>query len=137
MTPESFREKIAAGAFAEYEMVYEEKYYGTLVSELERIWNSGRTPLVDIDVNGALSLKSVYPGQTLTIFIKPPSLTVLEQRLKARRTDPPEMIAERIKKASQELEFAGRFDRILVNDDLTQTKKQADQLISDFLSGLL
>jgi len=134
LTPDAFRKKIAEKAFAEFEMVYTEKYYGTLLSELDRIWNSGHTPLIDIDVKGALTLKSRYPGKSFTLFIQPPSLPVLEERLKARGTETPAMLTERINKALMELNFADRFDRILVNNNLEQAKSMADQMVKDFLN---
>ena len=130
---ETFRKKIAENAFAEYEMVYEGKYYGTLKSELYRIWGLGKIPLIDIDVQGALALKKEYPVESLTIFIEPPSLQLLEQRLRRRETESAGNLRERILKAEHELSFSGSFDRILVNDQLELAKSQADQLVREFL----
>ncbi|MHB1921688.1 MAG: guanylate kinase [Chitinophagaceae bacterium] len=131
--PATFRKKIEEGAFAEYEMVYEGKYYGTLKSELHRIWKMGKTPLIDIDVQGALALKREYPSGSLTIFIEPPSLKLLEQRLQARETESAQTLRERILKAAHELSFSNRFDRILINDQLEVAKREADQMVREFL----
>jgi guanylate kinase len=111
---------IAEGAFVEWEMVYSGKYYGTLKAELQRIWDDGKTPLVDIDVQGALAIRDQYPEQALTIFIEAPSLETLRERLHARGSETPYSLEERITKAAEELTFAPRFDRIIINDDLEE-----------------
>ncbi|HNF72915.1 MAG TPA: guanylate kinase, partial [Chitinophagaceae bacterium] len=112
---DEFTRKIARHEFAEFEMVYEGKYYGTLKSELERIWNKGHIPLIDIDVQGALRLKKHYGHQALTLFIQAPDLVILEQRLINRNTETPESLRERIEKASHEMSFSKYFDHIVVN----------------------
>jgi guanylate kinase len=115
-----FQQLIAEGAFVEWEMVYSGKYYGTLKAELQRIWDDGKTPLVDIDVQGALAIRDQYPEQALTIFIEAPSLETLRERLHARGSETPYSLEERITKAAEELTFAPRFDRIIINDDLEE-----------------
>jgi guanylate kinase len=118
LTEPEFKQKIDDDAFVEWEMVYTGKYYGTLKSEMDRIWASGRTPLVDIDVKGALAIQEQYPDNSLSIFIKAPSLEVLRERLIARGTESPQMLEERVAKAEYELMAAPEFDLIIVNDDL-------------------
>jgi guanylate kinase len=128
-----FKEKIAAGAFAEYEMVYEGKYYGTLNSELERIWLNEQFPLVDIDVQGALRLKSYLGNKALSLFIKPPSMEELERRLRGRGTETEESLRERLKKAANELSYADRFDECIINDNLAVACEEALAVIKRFL----
>lgn len=131
---EKFTRKIANHEFAEFEMVYEGKYYGTLKSELQRIWDSGRTPLVDIDVQGALRLKKHYGEVALSIFVKAPSLEVLKQRLLDRGTETDVSLRERLDKAGYETSFAENFDRIIINDDLQTACTEATKEILLFLS---
>lgn len=128
-----FKAKIAEGAFAEYEMVYEGKYYGTLKSELERIWHNEQFPLVDIDVQGALRLKSFLGNRALSLFIKAPSMAELERRLRGRGTETEASLQERLKKAEHELTYADRFDECIINDDLTTACEKALTLINRFL----
>jgi guanylate kinase len=123
---EQFKKLISEDAFVEWEMVYTGKYYGTLKSEVARIWEAGKCPLVDIDVQGALAIRDKYPDITRTIFIEAPSLDVLRERLKARGTETSQSLEERISKAAFELTFASRFDTIIINDDL---EKAAAELI--------
>jgi len=134
LSPAQFRENIRKGAFMEWEEVYADQYYGTLKSEAERIWNTGRHILFDIDVMGGLNLKKMYPERALAIFVAPPSLEILEQRLRARGTDPEEALAKRIGKAKKEMEYSGDFDVILVNDRLEETLQRAEKLVRDFLT---
>lgn len=115
-------------------MVYEGKYYGTLKKELERIWQAGKTPLVDIDVKGALALQAAYPDCALSIFIQAPSLDILKERLLQRGTETPEMLTERLSKANFELSFATQFDRILINDNLDAASSELTELVRNFLS---
>ena len=131
---EQFTRKIANHEFAEFEMVYEGKYYGTLKAELQRIWDAGKTPLVDIDVQGALRLKKHYGEQALSIFVKAPSLEILKQRLIDRGTETDFTLAERLDKAGYETTFAENFDRIIVNDELQKACAEASQEILLFLS---
>ncbi|QEH39828.1 guanylate kinase [Chitinophaga sp. XS-30] len=130
---EEFHNRIDEGAFAEYEMVYAGKYYGTLKSELERIWANGQYPLVDIDVKGALSIQEKYHGKALTIFIQPPSLEALRIRLGERGTETQASLEERLGKARYELSFAHEFDHIVVNDELDKAYAGVKALVKDFL----
>ena len=130
---QDFKQKIEDGAFIEWEMVYTGKYYGTLKSEVGRIWNEGRAPLVDIDVQGALNIKSQYPEQSLSLFIKAPSIPELKNRLVNRGTETEHSLKERLDKAEYELSFADQFDRIIVNDDLERAIAETMSVISEFL----
>jgi len=130
---EGFKEKIRKNAFVEYEEVYGNTFYGTLTSELIRLWREGKQVLFDIDVKGGLTIKNKYPKQTLSIFVHPPSIEELENRLRRRATDSEEKINERIGKAKSELTFSERFDYCLINDDLETAKKEIVQVVSDFL----
>jgi guanylate kinase len=131
---EDFTRKIANHEFAEFEMVYEGKYYGTLKSELQRIWDAKQFPLVDIDVQGALRLKKHYGDQALSIFIKAPSLQILEERLRNRGTETGDSLKERIDKAADELTYADKFDETIVNDVLADACKLALEKIKIFIS---
>ena len=133
ISPEEFRQRIANGEFLEYEEVYAGKYYGTLKSEVERILNSGRNVIFDVDVVGGLNIKKYYGNQALALFIQPPSIEELKRRLNHRATDAPEVIASRIAKAEYELSIAPKFDRIIVNDILEKAQEAADQTIRQFL----
>ena len=133
MQVDDFKQKIEEGAFLEWEMVYEGKYYGTLKSELDRIWLHQQVPVLDIDVQGALHVKAQYPQQTLTLFIEPPSLEILEQRLRARGTESPESIADRMNKAGYELSFKTRFDRIIINQNLEDACEAAGAVVGAWL----
>ena len=127
-----FRELIDKGEFVEWEMVYTGKYYGTLRSELERIWKDGKVPLVDIDVKGALAIRDKYPDDCITVFIEAPSLEVLRQRLQLRGTETPQTLEERIDKAAHELEFAPQFDRIIINEHLDKASEELIALVNEF-----
>jgi len=133
LTPEEFRAKIRKNEFLEYEEVYPDSFYGTLRSEVDRITGEGKNVVFDIDVLGGINIKKQYDEQALALFIAPPSIEVLHQRLVGRGTDTPEMIAKRIGKAEFELSFAPQFDRVVVNDDLDKAKNEAEQIISKFL----
>lgn len=133
ISEEAFRNKIQENAFAEWEMVYEGKYYGTLKSELERIWNNHQVPVLDIDVKGAIHVKQQYPDQTLTLFIEPPSVDELRNRLLGRGTETPESLAARVNKASYELSFKEQFDRRVVNDVLEKACEEATEIVGAFL----
>ncbi len=134
ISKESFLHKIAQKEFVEFEEVYTGTFYGTLRSEIERIWDQGKHVIFDIDVEGGLHLKRKYGPQALAIFVQPPSLEVLIERLTGRGTDLPEKLAERIKKADKELKYADKFDVILKNFELETACKEAEKLVSDFLS---
>jgi len=133
LTPEEFRSKIRKNEFLEYEEVYPDSFYGTLRSEVQRITGQGKNVVFDIDVLGGINIKKQYDEQALALFVAPPSIEVLHQRLISRGTDTPEMIAKRIGKAEFELSFAPQFDKVVVNDDLEEAKKEAERLIREFL----
>lgn len=133
LTEADFRQKIEEEAFIEWEMVYTGKYYGTLRSEVSRLWSEGKAPLVDIDVVGALNIKSQYGDQAISLFIQAPSVEELKRRLETRGTESPEMLQERLDKAAYELSFADRFDRIVVNDNLERAIEETMAIISKFL----
>ena len=133
MSSEEFKENIKKECFLEWEEVYEDQFYGTLRSEIERLWEKGLHILFDIDVKGALSLKKAYPEQSLVIFVKPPSVNILHQRLKSRKTESVEKIQKRIAKASEELQYETSFDKVLVNDQLEEALKEAEHMIEFFL----
>ena len=134
LTTEEFRSKIRKNEFLEYEEVYPNSFYGTLRSEIERITSESKNVIFDIDVLGGINIKKQYEEQALAVFIAPPSMEVLHQRLINRGTDSPEMIAKRIGKAEFELSFAPQFDKVVVNDDLEKAKTEAERLIRNFLS---
>jgi guanylate kinase len=130
---ENFKLKIQHNEFVEWEMVYEGKYYGTLKSELERIWNAGKTPLLDIEVKGAIHIQEQFPASTLALFIEPPSVDELRSRLEKRGTETVDSLMDRVNKASYEMSFKHHFDRIIVNDDLTKACFEAETAITRFL----
>ena len=130
---EDFKNKIQLGEFVEWEMVYEGKYYGTLKSEMERIWQLGKIPLLDVDVQGALHVQRQYPDSSLSIFIKPPSIDELKRRLKSRGTETPESLLARENKASFEITFSHQFDQIIVNDKLEIACMEAEEMVRKFL----
>ena len=133
-TVEEFKERIKQGEFLEYEEVYPGCYYGTLLSEVERIWAKGHTVLFDVDVIGGLNIKKKFGSNALSIYIQPPSVEVLRERLIGRGTDAPEKIEQRIAKAEYEMSFAGQFDTIIVNDNLQEALCEAEKKVKDFLS---
>lgn len=134
ISADDFKQKIEDDAFVEWEMVYEGKYYGTLKSELQRIWDGGRVPILDIDVQGAIHVEKKYPkGTCLLIFIKPPSIEELKRRLEQRQTDDLESIKTRLSKAEYELSFTGAFDKVIVNDDLATACIETENAIKEFL----
>lgn len=131
---DEFKAKIEQGEFVEWEEVYPGLFYGTLRSELERIWNKGNVVLFDVDVKGGLNLKAAFPESSLAVFVKPPSVEELRARLERRGTETPESIETRISKAREEMAYAERFDRILVNRQVETAFFEAEQLVSDFLA---
>lgn len=135
ITPAEFRKHIEDDDFVEWEEVYTNNYYGTLKSELERIWGEGKHAIFDIDVVGGLRIKDKYPGKTLSVFVKTPSLKEMERRLRERKTDSEEKIIERVEKAEREIEFAKDFDVILVNDNLETAKLEAEKLVRSFIEA--
>ena len=135
MSEEDFKQKIKNNEFIEWEMVYEGKYYGTLKSEMQRIWENNQVPILDIDVKGAIHVKQQYPENALTIFIEPPSVEELKKRLQSRGTETEESLAARVNKASYEISFKDQFDRHIVNDDLEMARAKAVKIVQDFISN--
>ncbi len=134
LTPEEFRRKIDENQFIEWEEVYHGSYYGTLKSELQRIWEKGNHVVFDVDVKGGLNLKRVFGNEALAVFIMPPSIDVLEQRLIARGTETPETIAKRVGKAAEEIGYASQFDITIVNENLEQAFAEAENVVNSFIS---
>ncbi|HRO42266.1 MAG TPA: guanylate kinase [Flavipsychrobacter sp.] len=132
-TEQDFKKLIEQNAFVEWEMVYTGKYYGTLRSELERIWTNNCHPLVDIDVKGALAIHDAFPETSLSLFIKAPSLDVLRQRLYKRGTETDHSLEERVTKAEYELTFADEFDKVIVNDDLETATQELVTIVNNYL----
>ncbi len=128
-----FRDKIDRDEFLEWEEVYPDHFYGTLRSEVDRIWEKGRYVIFDVDVVGGLNIKARYGDAALAVFVMPPDPAVLEDRLRKRSTESEEDLQERLAKAHRELASAGRFDRILVNDDLEEAKREAETMVREFL----
>ena len=135
ISADEFRQRIESHEFAEWEMVYHDKYYGTLKSELERIWKLHKAPLLDVDVKGGLNIQEQYREHSLSLFIEPPSIGELERRLKARGTETPESLQSRISKAAYELSFKDRFDHIILNDKLERACNEAELIVRKFLLG--
>lgn len=133
ITLEEFKKKIVANEFIEWEMVYEGNYYGTLKSEIERIWNENRVPVLDIDVKGAIHVQREYPINTITIFIEPPSVDALRERLSGRGSETSETLKTRLSKAAYEITFKDQFDEVIVNDDLIKARQETEKLVMDFL----
>jgi guanylate kinase len=131
---DQFREKLENKAFVEWEEVYDNQYYGTLKSEVERVWDLGKHIIFDIDVKGAVSIKNAYPDDTLVIFVKPPSPEILFERLRNRKTESAESLQKRIARAARELTFEDRFDAVLVNNVLEETLIKAENLVLEFLN---
>jgi guanylate kinase len=132
---EEFKQHIKHGDFLEWEEVYRDNFYGTLKTEVERIWAMGKHVIFDIDVAGGLRIKRKFPEETLAVFVKPPSIDELKIRLKLRSTESDEKINMRIAKASVELATAPQFDKIIKNYDLDEAKNEAYMLVRDFISG--
>lgn len=135
ISPEEFREKIANDEFIEYEEVYEDRFYGTLKSQVEKQLNAGQNVVFDVDVKGGINIKKFYGKDALSIFIQPPSIEELRKRLVGRATDTPEAIETRLAKAEYELSFSNQFDTIIINDELSKAKEDAYSLISSFLNA--
>jgi len=133
LSVEDFRSRIEADGFVEYEQVYEGRYYGTLRSEIDRIFGNGHNVIFDVDVEGGINLKRIFGGQALSIFIQPPSVEELRRRLIGRATDSMEEIEKRVAKAEQEISRAPKFDTIVTNDDLERATAEFRQKVTDFL----
>ena len=136
ISADAFRKKIEAAEFLEWEEVYEDHYYGTLKSEVQRIWMEGKHVIFDVDVIGGLNIKAHYGDVALSVFVMPPSLEVLEERLRGRSTESEENLIKRLDKARQELAYAPKFDHILVNKDLDKAKKEAVEVVQAFISSV-
>jgi len=130
---EEFKEKLLHHEFVEWEEVYPDTFYGTLKSEIERIWKEGKHVIFDVDVKGGINLKKHYKKKALALFVKVPSLEVLEKRLRQRNTDSQESIKKRLSKAKYELSFEDKFDCVIVNDDLPMAIEEAERQIETFL----
>ena len=133
LSPEEFKQKIENNEFIEYEEVYPDKFYGTLKSQVEKQLLKGENIVFDVDVKGGISIKTIYKKHALSIYIMPPSIDELRNRLVKRGTDSPEMIEQRIAKAEQELTFADKFDKVIVNDILDVAVQETLKLVTDFL----
>jgi guanylate kinase len=135
ISSENFKHKIQHNEFVEWEMVYEGKYYGTLKSELDKIWAAGKVPVLDIDVKGAIHVQQQFDEGTLSLFIEPPSVDELKKRLQSRGTETEESLADRVNKASYELSFKTYFDKTVVNADLFIACAEAEKIVADFLKS--
>ena len=134
LSPDEFRRKIEKGEFAEWEEVYSDHFYGTLQSEIERLWESGKTVVFDVDVKGGLKLKEAFGDRALAVFVKVSEEGEIYRRLNSRGTETAESMERRMAKVREELAFLERFDVTLLNDDLQQALQNADKLVADFLS---
>lgn len=133
LSPEEFKERIEKEHFVEYEEVYDNLFYGTLVEEVNAKLDKGQNMLFDVDVKGGVNIKKFYGDQALSLFIQPPSIESLRTRLEGRQTDTQEMIEKRLAKAEYELTFANQFDKVIINDDLETAQKETESLVREFL----
>ncbi len=133
VTPEEFRQRIANDEFLEYEEVYSDRFYGTLKAQVEKQLSAGENVVLDVDVKGGCNIKKIYADKALSVFVQPPSIEELRNRLNGRGTDAPEVIEDRIRRAEFELSFAPKFDHVVVNDNLETAKQEAYETISRFL----
>ena len=134
ITPEEFRQHIAAGDFLEYEEVYTDRFYGTLRQQLDAQLEAGENVICDVDVKGGINIKNCYGDRALSVFIKPPSIEALRRRLEGRGTETPEAIQMRLDKAEYEMSFAPQFDAVIVNDDLERAKADIYRIVTEFLA---
>lgn len=135
LSKEAFKKKVDEGGFLEWEEVYAGLFYGTLKSEVDKIWASGKTVIFDIDVEGGLNLKNQFGDKALAVFVMPPSIKILEERLKTRSTDNPESIARRVAKAEKELKTAELFDTFILNEKLEEALVKAEKVVGDFITA--
>lgn len=133
VTPDEFRRKIDNDEFIEYEEVYKDRYYGTLKQQVEKQLERGENVVLDVDVKGGCNIKKYYGDKALSVFIQPPSVEELRKRLEGRGTDAPEVIATRIERASFELSFADRYDRVVINDDLERAVEETEKIVREFV----
>ncbi|HBC77458.1 MAG TPA: guanylate kinase [Bacteroidales bacterium] len=136
ISPEEFREKIRKNEFVEWQEVYMDQYYGTLKSEIERIWADNRHVIFDVDVKGGVNLKKIYGNQAISVFIMPPSVKELEKRLLARATDDSSKIKMRVEKAIEEMKLAINFDHIAINDSLERAQNEVYEMVKSFLTNV-
>ena len=136
LTPQEFKDRIANGDFLEYEEVYPDKFYGTLKSEVDRILAEGKNVVFDIDCIGGLNVKKIYGDRALSIFVMPPSIQTLRERLEKRGTDAPPVIEKRLAKAEYEMSFAPQFDLVVLNDDFDKAKEETYGAIKEFIKPL-
>ncbi len=134
LSTEDFKSKIANNEFIEWEEVYNDQFYGTLHSELDRIWQKNKCAVFDIDVKGGVNIKKQFGQKVLSVFVMPPSIEELQNRLQNRNTDSAEQIAKRIAKAKEEIEYSEQFDYVLINDNLDKAKEEAEKVLSKFLN---
>ncbi|MDR1380401.1 MAG: guanylate kinase [Tannerella sp.] len=135
LTPEEFRSHIEKDDFLEYEEVYRDTFYGTLKSEVERIAEAGQNVVFDVDVVGGCNIKNLYGDRALSVFIRPPSVGELRRRLEKRGTDAPEVIGRRLERAEYELQFAGRFDAVVINDNLEKARNEVFRIVRNFIES--
>jgi guanylate kinase len=133
LSADDFKQRIANSEFVEWEEVYTDNFYGTLKSELDRIWAKGNVVIFDVDVKGGVNLKRMFPDNSLSLFVMPPSVEELRNRLVGRGTDSTEAIERRVAKAEEELSFSDKFDVVVVNDNLEEAKTKAEEVIASFL----
>lgn len=133
LSVEDFRQRVANDEFVEYEEVYEGCFYGTLKSELDRVWSEGKCIVFDVDVVGGVNIKKMFGDKALSIFVQPPSVDELRRRLEGRGTDSKEKIEQRLAKAEYELGFASQFDKVIINDDLARAKSDVEAVVKAFL----
>jgi len=134
VSPDEFRRRIEADEFLEYEEVYKDRYYGTLKSQVENQLAKGENVVLDVDVKGGCNIKRFYGDRALSLFIQPPSLDELRRRLEGRGTDAPEVIEDRLARASFELTFADKFDHVIINDDLDRAVNEALKAVEEFIN---
>jgi guanylate kinase len=130
---DDFKQRIRQNAFVEWEEVYENQFYGTLISEVERLRKEGKHVVFDVDVKGGMNIKRLYGNDALSVFVQPPSIEELERRLRARNTDSEESIRKRVKKAGYELQYAKHFDVVIVNDNLEEAQQKTLEVVTEFL----
>ena len=135
LTEEDFKQRVSEDKFVEWVEVYQGTCYGTLKSEIERIWNKGNTVIFDVDVLGGVSLKKIFGEKALSIFIQPPSIEVLEQRLRNRGTETEESLRKRIERAEMELQYSNQLDVVVVNDNLDTAINETETIVNNFLNG--
>ncbi|HRI29112.1 MAG TPA: guanylate kinase [Chitinophagales bacterium] len=133
ITREEFFQKRQNKEFLEWQEVYDGNFYGTLLSEIDRITQMGKAVIFDVDVEGALNIKKIFGNQALTVFVKPPSVAIIRQRLRHRNSETSEMLEKRVEKAVLELQYENRFDLSLLNDDITEAKRNATTIVTQFL----